>query len=254
MAVASLCGAAGCGGAAARGPATPVLRIAAAADLQYAMGELIEAFRAEHPGAEVRVSFGSSGTLFAQLENGAPFDLYLAADVAYAERLRDEGLVAPGGVFTYAVGRIVVWVPDTSTLDVEGLGMEALIQPSVRTVAIANPDHAPYGRAAVAAMRAFGVYPRVKGRLVLGENIAQTAQFVQTGAADVGIIALSLALAPGAGGRWWEIPAEAHPPILQGGAIMRRARDPGTARAFVRLLQGPVGRRILARYGFEEPS
>jgi molybdate transport system substrate-binding protein len=245
---------AGCGGATASDRGSPDLRIAAAADLRYAMEELVEAFEAQHPGAEVSVSFGSSGTLFAQLENEAPFDLYLSADVSYAERLREEGLVMRDGVFTYAVGRIVVWVPAGSPLDVERLGMEALLQPSVRTVAIANPDHAPYGRAAVAAMRSFGVYGRVRDRLVLGENIAQTAQFVQTGSADVGIIALSLALAPGADGRWWEVPAHAHPPILQGGAIMRWARDPAAARAFVALLLGPRGRGILARYGFEEPG
>lgn len=243
----------GCGAAAAPDRAVSVLRIAAA-DLQYALGELVEGFEAEHPDAHVRVSYGSSGTLFAQLQNRAPFDLYLAADLAYAERLGDDGLVAPDGVFAYAIGRIVVWVPEGSALDVERLGMEALVHPSVRSVAIANPEHAPYGRAAIAALRSSGVYERVEDRPVLGENIAQTAQFVQTGAADVGIIALSLALAPGADGRWWKIPAEAHPPILEGGAIMRWARDPDTARAFVELLLGPVGRGILARYGFEEPT
>lgn len=245
---------AGCGGATTADPRAPDLRIAAAADLRYAMEELIEAFEAKRPGAEVSVSYGSSGTLFAQLESEAPFDLYLSADVSYAERLREEGLVMRHGVFTYAVGRIVVWVPAGSSLDVERLGMGALLQPSVRTIAIANPDHAPYGRAAVAAMRSFGVYGRARDHLVLGENIAQTAQFVQSGAADVGIIALSLALAPGADGRWWEIPADAHPPILQGGAIMRWARHPDAARAFVTLLLGPEGRGILGRYGFEEPG
>ncbi|GBC86341.1 Molybdate-binding periplasmic protein [bacterium HR12] len=245
---------AGCGGATTADPGSPGLRIAAAADLRYALEELVEAFEAEHPEVEVTVSYGSSGTLLAQLENGAPFDLCLSADVSYAERLQEEGLTMRDGVFAYAVGRIVVWVPADSPLDAEGLGMEALLQPSVRAVAIANPDHAPYGRAAVAAMRSLGVYGRVRDRLVLGENVAQTAQFVQTGAADVGIIALSLALAPGAEGRWWEIPADAHPPILQGGAIMRWARDPDAARAFVALLLGPEGRAILARYGFEEPG
>lgn len=249
----SLVATAACGSTAASRRRGPDLAIAAAADLRYAMDELVRAFEAEHPGTTVSVSYGSSGTLFSQLENEAPFDLYLSADVSYAERLREEGLVMREGVFTYAVGRIAVWVPADSPLDVERLGMEALLQPSVRTVAIANPEHAPYGRAAVAAMRSFGVYGRVRDRLVLGENIAQTAQFVQTGAADVGIIALSLALAPGADGRWWEVPADAHPAILQGGAVMRWARDPEAARAFVALLLGAEGRAILARYGFEEP-
>lgn len=249
-----LSGLVGCGGSATSDQPRPDLRIAAAADLRFAMEELVAAFEEEHSGPRVSVSFGSSGTLFAQLENRAPFDLYLSADVSYPKRLRDEGLVAPEGVFTYAVGRIVVWVPEGSGIDVGALGMEALAQPSVRKIAIANPEHAPYGRAAVAAMRSFGVYGRVRDRLVLGENVAQTAQFVQTGAAQVGIIALSLALAPGADGRWWEIPAASHPTILQGGAIMRWARDPAAAQAFVALLRGPKGRAILERYGFEQPS
>lgn len=245
---------AGCGGATAANRGEPALRVAAAADLRYAMKDLVDAFEAAHPGADVEVSFGSSGTLFAQLESRAPFDLYLSADVSYPERLRDDGLVAPDGVFTYAIGRIVVWVRNDSPVDVAGLGMGALVLPSVRKVAIANPEHAPYGRAAVAAMRAAGVYEQVRARLVLGENVAQAAQFVQSGAADVGIVALSLALAPGAGGRWWEIPAELHLPIRQGGAILRWAQDPAAARAFAALLGSPTGREILARYGFEEPG
>lgn len=242
-----------CGGAAAGDRGGPVLRIAAAADLRFALEELLEVYREAHPGVEVRASYGSSGTLFAQLENGAPFDLYLSADVSYPRRLAEEGLVAPPGVFTYAVGRIVVWVPADSPLDVERLGLRALLEPSVRAVAIANPEHAPYGRAAVAAMRWAGVDGAVAGRLVLGENAAQTAQFVQAGAADVGIIPLSLALAPGAEGRWFVIPSHAHPPIVQGGAVLRRATDPEAVRDFVELLLGPTGRGVLDRYGFEEP-
>jgi molybdate transport system substrate-binding protein len=244
---------AGCGGAAAGDRGGPVLRIAAAADLRFALEEVLTAYRDAHPEVGVRVSYGSSGTLFSQLENEAPFDVYLSADVSYPERLASEGLVAPEGVFTYAVGRIVVWVPDGSPIDVERLGLRALLDPAVRTVAIANPEHAPYGRAAVAAMRSAGVYGRVEDRLVLGENVAQAAQFVQTGAADIGIIPLALALAPGAGGRWSEIPADAHPPIVQGGAILRWASDPEAARAFVDVLLGPAGREALRRYGFEEP-
>jgi molybdate transport system substrate-binding protein len=244
---------AGCGGAAAGDRDGAVLRIAAAADLRFALEEVLVAYREAHPEVGVRVSYGSSGTLLSQLENEAPFDVYLSADVAYAERLAAEGLVAPDGVFTYAVGRIVVWAPDASPIDVERLGLRALLHPSVRKVAIANPEHAPYGRAAVAAMRSAGVYERVEDRLVLGENAAQAAQFVQTGAADIGVVPLSLALAPGAGGRRFEIPASAHPPIVQGGAILRWASDLETARAFVDVLLGPAGREALRRYGFEEP-
>lgn len=242
-----------CGGAAAGDRGGPVLRIAAAADLRFALEELLAVYREAHPDVEVRATYGSSGTLFAQLEHEAPFDLYLSADVSYPRRLAEEGLVAPPGAFTYAVGRIVVWVPADSSLDVERLGLRALLQPSVRAVAIANPEHAPYGRAAVAAMRWAGVDGAVEDRLVLGESAAQAAQFVQAGAADVGIIPLSLALAPGVEGRWFLVPAQAHPAIVQGGAILRWASDPGAARAFVELLLGRTGRRVLGRYGFEEP-
>lgn len=242
-----------CVGSAGSDRRGPDLRIAAAADLRYVMEELLEDFRRLRPGAVVSVSYGSSGTLFAQVRNQAPFDLYLSADLSYARELAEEGLAAPDGVFSYAVGRIVLWVPEDSPVDVERLGMRALLEPSVRKIAIANPEHAPYGRAAVAAMRSAGVYEQVRDRLVLGENVAQAAQFVQTGAADIGIIALALALAPGAAGRTFEIPADAHPPIVQGGAILRWARDPQAARAFVDLLLGPTGREVLRSYGFEEP-
>jgi molybdate transport system substrate-binding protein len=243
--------AAGCAGQAARVGQRPALRIAAASDLRFAMPDLLEAYRRLQPDARVRVSYGSSGTLFAQLENRAPFDLYLSADVAYPRRLAARGLVAPGGLFSYAVGRIVLWTRSDSPLQVRRRGMRSLLEPSLRTLAIANPEHAPYGRAAVAALRSYGLYERLRDRLVLGENIAQTAQFAQTGAADAGIIALSLARA--AGGRFYTIPKHRYPQILQGGAILRWAEDPAAARAFVRLLTSPSGREILARYGFEQP-
>lgn len=249
-ALAALLGACAAGSAATDGS---VLRIAAAADLRFALPEILREYRAAHPGVRVTVSYGSSGTLAAQLANRAPFDVYLSADLAYARGLESTGLVAPDGLFTYARGRIVVWVREDSPLEVERLGLRVLLDPAVRMIAIANPEHAPYGRAAVAALERAGIDERVKDRLVLGENIAQTAEYVSSGAADVGIIALSLALAPGAGGRYALIPSELHPPIVQGGAILRWASDPAAARAFVDLLLGPSGRRILARYGFEEP-
>jgi molybdate transport system substrate-binding protein len=245
---------AGCGQGAASGSGTrPVLRIAAAADLQFALEELLELHRSDHPDVEAAATYGSSGNFFAQLQSEAPFDLYLSADLGYPRALEEKGLVAPDGVFPYAVGRIVVWVRDDSPIDVERLGIEALLDPSVRKIAIANPEHAPYGRAAVAALEDYDVYEEVSDRLVLGENISQTAQFVQSGSADIGIIALSLALAPDAGGRYWEIPAERHPPIEQGGAIMRWAADPDAARVFVDLMLGPEGSEVLSRFGFEQP-
>lgn len=231
------------------------LTIAAASDLKFALDELLKEFRARHPGADVQVTYGSSGNFLAQLSNGAPFDVFLSADVAYPRKLLEQGLVADD-VFLYAVGRIVVWVPKDSPLPLEQRGLDALREPAARRIAIANPQHAPYGRAAEAALKSQGVYDTVKDKLVLGENIAQTAWFVQSGAADAGIIALALALAPAMRdqGRAWEVPLDAYPRMEQGGAILKHAKDPALARAFRDHLLGPEGVALLKRYGFSLPK
>jgi molybdate transport system substrate-binding protein len=227
------------------------LTIAAASDLKFALDELLVRFREQHPGADIQVTYGSSGNFLAQLSNGAPFDVFLSADVAYPRKLAEQGLVE-GEVFLYAVGRLVVWVPRDSPLPLEQRGLDALREPAARRIAIANPQHAPYGRAAEAALRSLGVYDTVRDRLVLGENIAQTAQFVQSGAADAGIIALALALAPvmREQGRAWEVPLDAYPRMEQGGALLKRAKHPALARAFRDHLLGPEGTAVLKRYGF----
>jgi len=227
------------------------LTIAAASDLKFALDELLEGFRAQHPGAQVQVTYGSSGNFLAQLSNGAPFDVFLSADVAYPHKLAEQGLVADD-VFLYAVGRIVVWVPKGSPLPVETRGMDALREPAARRIAIANPQHAPYGRAAEAAMKSLGVDDVLEDKLVLGENIAQTAQFVQSGAADAGIIALALALAPAmkTQGSYWEVPLDAYPRMEQGGAILKNAKDAELARSFRDYLLGTEGKAMLKRYGF----
>lgn len=232
------------------------LAIAAASDLKFALDELLKEFRAKHPGARVQVTYGSSGNFLAQLSNGAPFDVFLSADVAHPRKLAEQGLVSDDGVFSYAVGRLVVWVPKGSPLPVEQRGMDALREPAARRIAIANPQHAPYGRAAEAALRSLGVHDAVKDKLVLGENIAQTAQFVQSGSADVGIIALALALAPAMKdqGRYWEVPLDAYPRMEQGGAILKRAEDPELARQFRDFLLGAEGKALLKRYGFFLPG
>jgi molybdate transport system substrate-binding protein len=232
------------------------LTIAAASDLKFALDELLQQFRAKHPEADVQVTYGSSGNFFAQLGNGAPFDVFLSADVSYPRKLAEQGLVHDSGVFLYAVGRIVVWVPRGSPLAVETLGLKALEAPEAKRIAIANPKHAPYGRAAEAAMRSQGVYDAVQAKLVLGENIAQTAQFVQSGSADVGIIALALALAPAMKeqGRYWEVPLDAYPRMEQGGAITRSAQDVELALAFRAFLLGAEGKALLERYGFTLPQ
>lgn len=246
----------GPGVAGAQGGSDRVVVVAAASDLKFALDDIIEAFRARHPDIQVRVTYGSSGNFFAQLSNRAPFDIYFSADVEYPRQLIAKGLAAADTEFLYAVGRIVVWAPRRSTVDLKGLGMQALLDPSVRKVAIANPEHAPYGRAAVAAMNALGVYEQVQARLVFGENIAQTAQFIHTGSADIGIIALALALAPALKdqGSYWEIPLEAYPRMDQGGVILPWAKDMGAAQALRAFVLGPEGKAILRNYGFFLPG
>ena len=229
--------------------------VAAAADLKFAMDDLVQAFAKGHPEVAVRVTYGSSGNFFSQLSNGAPFDLFFSADVDYVRRLAADGLTVPDSDFVYAVGRIVLWAPRASAFDVSrGIGL--LKDASVRRIAIANPRHAPYGRAAEAALKTLGVYDQVQAKLVFGENVAQAAQFVETGAADVGIIALSLASAPtlASSGRFWDIPLESYPRMEQGGVIMKGAKDVLAARAFRDLVLGPAGRSVLKRYGFFVPG
>ncbi|MGA2275150.1 MAG: molybdate ABC transporter substrate-binding protein [Bryobacteraceae bacterium] len=235
----------------ARAADTQKLAIAAAADLRFALDELILQFRAAHPTVDLAVTYGSSGNFFAQIQNGAPFDVFLSADVDYPRRLIAAGLARKDSLFLYGVGRIVVWVPAGSAVDPAALGIHALEAAPVRHIAIANPQHAPYGRAAEAALRSLGVYDRLAPKLVLGENIAQAFEFVQSGAAEVGIVALSLVLAPAARGhgRYWEVPREAYPKIEQGGVILSRA-PAGPAAQFRAFLLSADARRILQQYGF----
>ncbi len=229
--------------------------IAAASDLNFAFKELVAAFE-QKTGIPVKISLGSSGNFFSQIQQGAPYDLYFSADVRYPQKLIESGQAVPGSLFKYAVGRLVVWLPNGSPLAVEQRGLDVLLDPAVKRIAIANPKHAPYGRAAVAAMQHFKVYECVKDKLVFGENIAQAAQFVQSGAADVGIVALSLALAPAmkAVGQYWEVPASAHPAIEQGAVVLRGAKHPEEARAFLEFLRSREGREVMTRYGFVLPE
>ena len=225
------------------------LRIAAAADLNFALPEMARQFRATHPAVELEIGYGSSGNFFAQISNGAPFDVFLSADVDYARKLVPAGAGKLDAVFTYAVGRVVVWVPAGSRLD----PATALRDPSIKHLAIANPQHAPYGRAAQAALRTLGLWAGVEPKLVLGENVAQALQFVESGAADAGIVALSLALAPPvrARGRYWEIPVDVYPRMEQGGIMLK---DSEAARDFRAFLLSAGGRRILRQYGFNVPG
>lgn len=227
------------------------LIIAAASDLNFAFKNLVGEFE-KKTGVHVKLSLGSSGNFFSQIQNGAPFDLYFSADIRYPRKLEDAGYAVSGSLYRYAVGRIVVWVPLRSSLAVEKVGMEALLDASMKKIAIANPKHAPYGRAAVAAMEHFKVYDRAKDKLVLGENISQAAQFVESGACDIGIVALSLALAPSmkSAGKYWEIPIEAHPPLEQGAVILKSSKNQEAAKRFLEFLKGSQGQEIMQRYGF----
>jgi molybdate transport system substrate-binding protein len=230
------------------------ITIAAAADLNFVFRELVAEYE-KSTGDRVRLSLGSSGNFYAQIQNGAPFDLYFSADIAYPRKLEEAGLTVPGSLYLYAIGRIVLWTGKDSRLDLSK-GLEILRQPTIKKIAIANPKHAPYGRAAVAAMEHAQVYDRIKDKLVLGENISQAAQFIESGAADVGIIAMSLALAPlmQAAGQYWEIPADAHPPIEQGAVILKGAKNQERAKAFLSFVQGAEGQTMMKRYGFIVPG
>ena len=232
------------------------LSVAAAADSKFALDEVVTAFKQNHPDVTLQITYGSSGNFYSQLVNKAPFDLFLSADVAYVDKLIAGGFADKDSRFPYAIGRIVLWVPKDSPLDVSNRGLEVLLDPSVKKIAIANPQHAPYGRAAEAALRSHGLWDKVQGKLVLGENIAQTAQFVQSGAVDAGIIALSRAMSPNMkdAGRYYQIPAADYPRLEQAGVTLSWAQDRQAADAFRQFLTGPEGRRILARYGFGLPE
>lgn len=230
------------------------VRVAAAADLQFAMADLVQQYK-NQSGNMVNVTYGSSGNFFSQILNGAPFDLFFSADVDYPRQLVIANLANPATFYKYALGRIVIWVPPGSKIDVAQQKWNALLDSSVQKIAIANPEHAPYGRAAVAAMKKAGVYEKVKAKVVLGENISQAAQFVQSGNAQVGIVALSLALSPAMeSGERWEIPADAHPPIEQGAILLSNAKNKDAARAFLEFVKSESAVATLAKYGFVVPG
>jgi molybdate transport system substrate-binding protein len=230
------------------------ITIAAASDLSFAFREIAGEYE-NTTGNHVRLTLGSSGNFFAQIQNGAPFDLYFSADITYPRKLEEAGLTVPGSLYPYAIGRIVLWAGNESHLDLSK-GLEILREPTIKKIAIANPKHAPYGRAAVAAMEYFKVYDQVKDRLILGENISQAAQFIESGACDIGIIALSLAVAPAmkSKGTYWEVPAEAHLPLEQGSVILKSSKNQEAARQFLEFIKGPNGQEIMKRYGFTVPS
>jgi molybdate transport system substrate-binding protein len=226
------------------------ITVAAAADLNPAFNEIVARYHAR-TGKTVRLSFGSSGNLFTQIENGAPFDLFFSADLDYPSRLIADRFADASSLHPYAVGQLVLWIPASSSLPLDREGMNVLLDPSVKKIAIANPQHAPYGRAAVAALRHFGLYEKIEGRLVLGENVAQAAQFVESGNAQAGIVALSHALAPAMknNGRYWKVPADAYPALKQGAVIVSHSHHKQDAADFLAYLRTPEAAGSMRRYG-----
>ena len=226
------------------------LAVAAASDLQVILPTVASAFE-RTTGQKVNVSFGSSGNFLAQIKNGAPFDVFLSADIEYPRELDREGLAEPGTLLPYATGSLVLWTRTDSGLDVRR-GLEGLLSDRVRHIAIANPEHAPYGRAAVAALRAAGLYEKVRGKLVLGENVSQAGQFVQSGNADAGLVPLSFARVPAASaiGHYVAVPSALYPPIEQAAVAVRASRNKDAARTFLAFLNQPATRTLFTDAGF----
>jgi molybdate transport system substrate-binding protein len=230
------------------------LTVAAAANLKTAAEDLKKAFDAEHPGVEVALTFGASGAFFAQIQNGAPFDVFLSADREYPAKVIAAKLGAAADERVYAFGKLVAWLPSGSTLDLEKKGLAALADPGVKKIAIANPAVAPFGRATERAFKSAGIYDAVKEKLVLGTSVAQTAQFATTGAADVAFLPYSLTLGKElAGGKVIFVPEALYPKIEQSGIVLGAAKDPALARAFLAFLTGEKGRAIVAKYGYGLP-
>lgn len=238
----------------ASGPPMAVVRVAAAADLKFVLDEVATRLVRQQPPIRIQPTYGSSGTMHAQLQQRAPFDVYLSADVEYPRDLVRRSIGSERDLFTYARGKLVVWVRTQSKLPVERDGWAALR--GARRIAIANPRHAPYGRAAEQALRRAGLWQDESGRIVLGENVAQAAQFVESGAADAGLIAKSLALAPvmRSAGRFWDVPEDAYMPFQQGGLILPWAVSRDAATRVRDYLLSDAGRALLASYGFALPE
>jgi molybdate transport system substrate-binding protein len=232
-----------------------IVNVAAAADLSSAFKEIAANFE-KQKGIEVKLSFGASGALTQQIENGAPFDVFFSADMGYPQKLISEKHASSAMLYRYAVGKLVLWAPADSPLNFERDGMNAILDPSVQKIAIGNPDHAPYGRAAVAALKHSGLYEKVSPRLVMGENIAQAAQFVESGNAQVGFVALAHAMAPEmkGKGKYWLVPADAYPQLDQGVIVLSNSAHGKEAAEFVEFIKSKETAATLQRYGFTLPE
>jgi len=230
------------------------LVVAAAADLSSALKEVGNNYT-KKTGMKIKLSFAASGALTQQIQNGAPFDVFFSADMDYPRQLIAAGDADPSSLYQYAVGKLVLWVPADSPLDVEHQGMKILLDPSVKKISIGNPQHAPYGRAAVAALKHAGLYNQVADRLVLGENISQAAQFVESGNAQAGFVALAHAIAPEmkGKGKYWEVPADFYPPLAQGVVVLTHSQHKKEAADFVAYIKSEESVDLLRQYGFSLP-
>jgi len=223
--------------------------VAAAADLKFAMDSLVKAFSTGND-ISIKLVYGSSGNFYEQISNDAPFDIFFSADLGYPQKLEQQHKTLTP-IKPYGTGQLVLW---SKKLDPSKEGMNTLLLPSVTHIAIANPAHAPYGQRAEESLKHYQLYDKVRGKLVIGENISQTAQFASTGAADVGIIALSLALSPQLQkeGKYWLIPPATHQPLQQGFVLLQHAKDNEGAKKFAAFIESAGAKNILKHFGFGE--
>jgi molybdate transport system substrate-binding protein len=225
------------------------ITVAAAADLNYALTDLASQFE-RNTRNKVVLTIGASGILYSQITNGAPFDLFFSADEEYPKRLVGSGIADVASLRVYAIGHLVLWVPNSSSLDPSKLQMGVLTESAVKRIAIANPQHAPYGRAAMAALEHYGLKAEVADKLVLGESVSQAAQFVQSGNAQAGLIAMSLAKSPAmANGKYWELPQDSYPELRQAVVIVSASKQKQTAQAFLDFVLSPKGQAVFSKYG-----
>lgn len=231
------------------------LTIAAAADLSSALKDICDSFE-KNTGVHVRLSFGASGALTQQIENGAPFDLFFSADMGYPQQLIKDNQADSSSLYEYAVGKLVLWVPADSPLDVEHKGMQSLLDPSLKKISIANPQHAPYGRAAVEALKHAGLYDKISDRFVMGENVSQAAQFVESGNTQAGFIALAHAAASTmhSKGKYWIVPADYYSPLAQGVVVVSRSSHKKEADQFLQYFKTKPVSDTLQKHGFTLPA
>lgn len=231
----------------------PKITIAAAADLKFAMDSMVTAYKAQNPETDIEVSYGSSGKFFEQISNEAPYDLFFSADIDYPMQLKNKSITI-GIVKTYGIGQIVLW---SKKRDPNIEQMQTLLNAGIAKIAIANPDHAPYGKRAEESLKYYKLYDKVQSKLVFGENISQTAQYVTTGAADIGIVALSLAVSPTMikeGGKYFLIPEQSHSPLEQAYTLLKHSAGNSTASKFYDFISSPTAVSILKYFGFSQKA